>query len=140
MTNNSRYYPPAIRLNWLVAEILAQYPAHKDSPDLIISLAQEYLKFWRLVLTYPEMRIVAPSPLIAVQRIHWKHRDQYFNDCMDYFRKYLFKELVWRGRLDVVGTFQTVRSYYDLYDTYPPEAWVDMNNEYNLGRSHLRLI
>lgn len=140
MSNNPRYYPPSIGLDWLVSEILRQYPSHKNTPAVIVTLTQEYIKLWRLVLTYPEKRIVAPGPLIAVQRVHWGHREKYFADCMDYFKKYLFKELIWKGRLDVAGTVQTVRAYHDLFAEYPPEPWVDMNNEYNLGRAHLKLV
>jgi hypothetical protein len=107
---------------------------------LIVKLTEEYLRLWRLVLSYPEKRIVAPGPIIAVQEVHRTHREMYFHDCMEYFRRFMCKEFVWEGRLDVRGTIDTVVSYKDLYHESPPEQWHDLTKQYDLGRPILRLV
>lgn len=48
--------------------------------------------------------------------------------------------MVWGGRLDISGTFDTVRAYRDLYQNDLPPAWGDLVHEYELGRSHLSLV
>ena len=140
MIARTRYYPPNINRDWLADEVLNCYPSHQQCPVLIVKLVDEYIKLWRLFLQYPEKRIVAPGPIIAVQEVHKLNRRIYFQHCMEYFRRFLNKEFVWGGRSDVQGTIDTVRSYIDLYNEQPPEQWVDITTEYNLGRSHLRLV
>lgn len=143
MAGKIRYGLPSVSHAWLTGAVLTRYPSHNhpgQATALIETLVMEYLKLWHLIIHYPEKRIVAPGPIIAVQRVHWEHRKQYFDDCMGYFNQYLFREMIWGGRQDIHGTLDTVRSYYDLYENKLPEAWNDIAHEYNLGRSHLRLI
>ncbi len=134
------YAPPPISPQWLADAVLHAYPAHRASGRLIEELVHEYLRLWRLIVHYPDKRVVAPGPIIAVQRVHWTHRRRYFEDCMAYFNRYIFKECVWGGHQDVAGTLDTVRSYHEFYDTDLPPAWKDMQDAYNLGRAHLRLV
>tara|TARA_B100000745_G_scaffold297064_1_gene243399 strand:- start:43 stop:474 length:432 start_codon:yes stop_codon:yes gene_type:complete len=143
MTTAIRYALPAISHAWLTTEVLAAYPAHDEPGEptaLVETLVLEYLKLWHLVIHYPERRVVAPGPIAAIQRVHWKHRKRYFDDCMEYFNRYLFKEMVWGGRLDISGTLDTVRTYRDLYQNDLPPPWGDIAHEYELGRSHLHVI
>lgn len=137
---HARYGLPPINHAWLTQEILKQYPSHRDSSTLIETLAMEYLKLWHLILHFPHKRVVAPGPIAAVQRVHWQHREQYFADSMEYFNRYLFREMLWGGRHDTIGTLDTVRAYHQLYESELPEAWQDIAHEYNLGRSHLQLV
>lgn len=142
MPTRPGYAPPPISPRWLTAELLQHYPNHTKSEEHLESLAAEYIKFWRLVLNYPDKRIVAPGPIIAVQRVHWNAKRgeeadldpnmTYIYDCMTYFRKFLRKELIWRGRLDILGAVHTVLAYKDLYHELPPPAWQDITDVYNL--------
>ena len=143
MDNRTRYFPPRIDTTWLNEATFCRYPSHRStdhSRAMIIKLTQEYIKFWRLVLSFPERRIVAPGPILAVQRVHFDDRKRYFDDCMEYFNRYLAEELYWHGRGDVIGTLETVVSYQTLFKEDPPEPWFDIVAEYNLGRSSLRLV
>jgi hypothetical protein len=129
--------------NWLNQQMFSRYPGHKttcESRTLIEKLTQEYMKFWRLILSFPEKRIVAPAVILTIQRVHYDDRQRYFDDCMGYFNKFLAKELRWRGRPDVIGTVDTVRSYRALYQEKPPEQWRDIVAEYDLGRPSLHLV
>lgn len=143
MTLHIRYALPNISHSWLTGAVLDQYPSHNvpgQPVALIETLVLEYLKLWHLIIHYPEKRVVAPGPILAVQRVHWTHRKQYFDDCMGYFNRYLYREMMWGGRTDVQGTLDIVRSYQDLYENPLPEAWSDIVYEYNLGRSHLSVV
>ena len=143
MNTRTRYFPPQIDQTWLNQSMLQRYPGHKttkSSRALIEKLTQEYIKLWRLYLSFPERRVVAPGPILAVHRVHYDDRQRYFDDCMDYFNRYVAEEFFWQGRADVSGTIDTVRSYKDLYDEDPPDPWSDIVAEYNIGRSSLRLV
>ena len=135
-----QYYPPNISRDWLITEVIHRYPNHQKSRNLIAMLVDEYLRLWRLSLSFSERRIVAPGPIIAVQQVHRTHREEYLHDCMEYFRRFMGQELIWGGRLDVRGTVDTVTSYSDLYNESPPGPWNDMTEVYNLGRPTLRLV
>lgn len=143
MSSDTRYFPPTIDEGWLNNRMFERYPAHKTSPlghDLIERLTQEYLKFWRLIVSFPDRRVVAPATILAVQSVHYADRERYFTDCMDYFRRFRAKDLCWLGRTDFLGTIDTVRAYNLLYKEDPPEQWHDLMTEYNLGRPALRLV
>jgi len=136
----TRYYPPEISHDWLTEETLRLYPSHRTCRSYIENAVAEYIKFWRLIVSYPDMRIVAPCTILAVHRVHWLHREIYFADCMQYFNRYLFEEMAWGGRSDITGTMETARSYIDLYDEQPSDPWHDLMYEYNLGHSFLYVV
>ena len=64
------YGPPVLQDNVLKATLLAWYPKHDKSVKLLEDLIEEYKRFWRLVLSYPHRRVVAPGPVMEVQRAH----------------------------------------------------------------------
>jgi hypothetical protein len=143
MDNPPRYFPPQINTGWLNEEMFRRYPGHSVTPSsrtLIEKLTQEYIKFWRLVLSFSDRRVVAPAPILAVQRVHYHDRRRYYDDCMDYFNRFMDEELRWRGRADVMGTIHTVTAYKTLYGEEPPDPWNDIVAEYNLGRPSLHLV
>lgn len=134
------YSPPSISLSWLTEEMSAHYPSHKQSKTLLEDLSKEYLKFWRLVLSFPERRVVAPGPITAVQRVHWSNHEAYYIDSQTYFNRFLLLELVWHGRLDVRGALDTVYAYKELYHESPPPAWQDITHIYNLRIAKLHVV
>ncbi len=140
MTTHPGYAPPPISPYWLTEELLKQYPSHAQSKAWLEELAREYLKFWRLVLCYPDKRVVAPGPIVAVQRVHFQHREAYLGDCLSYFNRFLLREMIWRGRTDIVGAIDTVRAYKDLYHELPPSPWHDVTSIYNLRIPALRVV
>jgi len=143
MNTRPRYFPPLIDEHWLNQQMFRRYPGHRTthaSRALIEKLTQEYVKFWRLIISFPEKRIVAPATILTVQRVHHDDKQRYFDDCMDYFNKFLSKEFRWGGRPDVIGTVDTFRSYRALYQEKPPEQWHDIVAEYDLGRTSLHLV
>lgn len=140
MNTRTRYLPPAINRDWLCDELLRQYEGHRESLELLAALVDEYFRLWRLFRMYPERRVVATGPIMAVQRVHYNDRERYFYDCMEYFNRFLNSEFVWKGRSDVHGTIQTVVSYKELYEVPPPAPWQDITKEFELGRSHLQLV
>jgi hypothetical protein len=143
MNSRTRYFPPEISKDWLDVQMLRSYPAHKSSQvgrELLERLTEEYLKFWRLVLSFPDKRVVATAPILAVQRVHQSNRKEYFDDCMAYFNRFLSTEFCWKGRSDVTGTVDTVSAYRELYRAQPPEQWRDIVNEYNLGKPKLIIV
>ena len=140
MAPNVRYFPPAISPVWLTQELLKHYPNYKLSNFSLEDLAKEYIKFWRLVLSYPEKRVVAPGPIIAVQQVHFAHHEAYFDDCMTYFNRFVLRELVWHGQRDIRGAVDTVRAYRDLYHELPPPVWQNITAIYNLKIPSLHVV
>jgi hypothetical protein len=141
MQPRPRYYPPAINVAGLKSSVLAQYPSHRGSLHLIDSLISEYIKFWRLILSYRDKRIVATGPILAVQQVHQQHREEYFADCMHYFNRYVpAKEMAWGGSIDVRGAVQTVASYNELFQEPPPLPWADITALFSFKRTALRIV
>lgn len=140
--NLPTYAPPNLNKERLEVELLTQYPSHKGNERLLCELVEEYVRLWRLVLSYPERRVVAPGPIMAVQQIHWYYsREQYFKDCMDYFNKFIPPILLaWKGVTDHLGVHDTVTVYHDLYKADPPRAWADMTSLYAIRKNNLRLV
>ena len=122
------YAPPILQDVKLKKELLLWYPSHSDTQSLLADLVEEYKRFWRLILSYPHRRVVAPGPVMAVQRVHQAiDEDRYFDDCMNYFERFMPRnELAWGGLSDHMGTHDTVMVYEDLFRTEPPRAWADM--------------
>ena len=140
MNMQPTYAPPRLDRQRLTGMLLDHYLGHKDSRNLIEALVEEYVRFWRMFLSYPTRRVVAPGPILAVQRIHFWDRERYFNDCMDYFNRFLHEEFTWRGQSDFVGTHDTVMAYQDLYNTDPPGPWNDLTKTYYIKRSGFRVV
>lgn len=135
------YGPPLLRENMLKARLLDWYPGHQESLQLLTDLIEEYKRFWRLILNYPHRRVVAPGPVMAVQRAHQYDAPMYFADCMNYFSKFMRSdELAWHGRNDHRGTFDTVMAYQDLYSSAPGGAWNDMTHLASIGRGKVQLL
>lgn len=135
------YGPPSLNEAELKNRLLKWYPSHTGSKNLLDDLVEEYERFWRLVLSYPHRRVVAPGPIMAVQRAHFSNRQSYFQDCMDYFNKFMPpKVLAWGGTADYSGIHDTVTVYRDLYNTNPPDAWADMTNIYGIRRNGLTVV
>jgi hypothetical protein len=66
---------------------------------------------------------------------------QYFNDCMDYFNRFLApRDIAWKGTIDHQGTHDTVTVYHDLYSSEPPVAWVDMTSLYCIKKNSLKVV
>jgi len=138
----ARYYPPAIHELWLKESLLRRYPSHKTCKEWIDVLYSEYVKLWRLVLSFPEKRVVAPGCIMAVAHVHQDaDRQRYFRDCIDYFQRFVAPhELAWRGDNDIKGTVQTIAAYQDLFKEDPALPWRDMTERYMLRRSVLRIV
>ena len=141
LNDQPTYGPPLLREDILTARLLDWYPSHKGSLILLTNLVEEYKRFWRLILNYPHRRVVAPGPIMAVQRAHQFDARRYFDDCMTYFNKFMRRDmLAWHGRTDYVGTFDTIMVYQDLFATDPPVAWIDMSHLANINRGTVRLL
>lgn len=113
------FVPPPIDKAWLVANLRDTFPKQKmANHDLLEELAVAYLNWWRLMLTYPERRIVGPVPLWYVRRVHARQLDRFFFDCLSYLGKILDEKSVWRGATDFRGTHDTARSLSELFDRH----------------------
>ncbi len=135
------YGPPQLNENELRSRLLEWYPGHNGSRILLANLVEEYVRLWRLVLSYPHRRVVAPGPILAVQRAHSYNREGYFSDCMAYFNRFMPpKVFAWGGVHDYTGVHDTVSVYKDLFEKNPPEAWADMTDIYGIKRSHLTIV
>lgn len=133
--------PPLLQESFLRNTLLDWYPSHRASAELLFQLVEEYKRFWRLILNYPHRRVVAPGPVMAVQRVHQSQTQMYFDDCMAYFKQFKRRdELAWRGRTDYTGTCDTVMVYQDLFQTDPSVAWVDMYQLLQIDRGSVRLL
>ena len=67
MNTRVRYFPPQIDQTWLNHALFDRYPGHKTtatSRALVEKLSEEYIKLWRLYLSFPERRVVAPGPIL----------------------------------------------------------------------------
>lgn len=135
------YGPPMLREDVLKARLLDWYPSHQGSVKLLTDLIEEYKRFLRLILNYPHRRVVAPGPIMAVQRVHQFDNKMYFDDYMKYFNRFMGREsLAWHGVTDYVGTFETIMVYQDMYETDPPVAWIDMTNISQIKRGVVRMF
>ena len=106
-----------------------------------VGILEEYKRFWRLILNYPHRRVVAPGPVMAVQRAHQFDHTIYFDDCMAYFNRFMCRDnLAWRGITDYTGTFETILVYQDMYETDPPGVWGDMYRLSQIKRSSVRML
>ena len=127
--------------NVLKNKLLILYPNHRCSHNLLADLVEEYKRFWRLVLSYPHRRVVAPGPVMAVQRVHQIDEDRYYDDCMTYFNRFMSrKDLAWQGKTDHLGTHDTIMVYQDLFKADPPRAWADMTHIIALKKSRYRVV
>ena len=118
---HTRYAPPPIDQRWLIAAIMDAFPAHKEHPDtrsLIHELVYGYIIWWTLMLNFPDRRIVATTPLWIACRIHASDPMRFVADSFDYLGRTPKKSDRWGGELDFVGTFDTVRSLEELFDSY----------------------
>ncbi len=141
MQARHRFSPPPINVAGLKSSVLAQYPSHRGSLHLIDSLISEYIKFWRLILSYRDKRIVATGPILAVQQVHQQGRQEYFADSMNYFNRYVpVSEMAWRGSTDVQGAVETVSSYTELFSESPPPPWADINALFSFKKTALRIV
>ena len=135
------YGSPVLQDHVLKATLLAWYPKHDKSVKLLEDLIEEYKRFWRLVLSYPHRRVVAPGPVMDVQRAHQSNQRRYFDDCMNYFNEFKRRrDFAWKGRTDYVGIHDTITVYQDLFQTNPPGIWNDMSEIYGLKKGIFRLI
>ena len=133
--------PPMLGDDWLKTKLLMWYPSHKTRSILIEQLVEEYKRFWRLILNFPQRRVVAPGPVMAVQRVHQSDAPRYFNDCMTYFNQFKRPdELAWRGHTDYVGTSDTIMAYQHMFKASPHIAWIDMSHLVNFDRTTVRLL
>ena len=137
-----RYRPPAIDELWLKEALLMRYPSHKTCKEWIDVLSSEYLKLWRLVLSFPEKRVVAPGCIMAVAHVHQDaDRQGYFRDSMEYFQRFVSPlELAWRGDKDINGTVETISAYQELFQVDLAPPWRDMTKHDSLRRSVLRIV
>jgi hypothetical protein len=137
-----RYAPPPIDQRSLSNLVIEKYQSHQSCRDLIETLVAEYVKLWRLVLSYPEHRIVAPGCISAVQRVHQAaDRRTYFAQSMDYFGRYVPpRDIAWQGPMDIRGSIDTVRAYHDLHREFPPMEWSDILAVYGARRNSLVVI
>ncbi len=133
--------PPILREDVLKTGLLNRYPSHAGSQKLLTDLIEEYKRFWRLILNYPHRRVVAPGPVMAVQRVHQTDARVYFDDCMIYFNKFMRRdELAWQGHTDYTGTCDTIMVYQDLFETDPPVAWIDMSRLLGFTKNNVRVL
>ncbi len=133
--------PPLLREKAIQARLLEWYPSHAGSVSLLADLVEEYKRFWRLVLNYPHRKVVAPGPIMAVQRAHQSDAERYFDDCMNYFNKFMPRDaLAWQGTSDLRGTIDTIMVYRDLFTTDPGAAWIDMFQLVPINRGTVRLL
>jgi hypothetical protein len=139
--SHATYGPPQLPERWLKAALLDAYPSHHNTRNFLFDLVEEYKRFWRLILNYPHRRVVAPGPVMAVQRIHQSDAQLYFNDCMEYFRRFMRRDdLAWRGHTDHVGTFDTIVVYQDMFKTDLPVAWIDMAHLAQMPYGSVKLL
>ena len=135
------YGPPLLREDVLKDRLIDWYPSHTGSVRFLTDLIEEYKRFWRLILNYPQRRVVAPGPVMAVQRVHQFDNKMYFDDCMQYFTRFMRPDtLAWHGVTDHTGTFDTIMTYQHMFKTEPPVAWVDMAKTFELKRGSVRLL
>lgn len=118
---HTRYAPPPIDQRWLISSLIDAFPSHKEHPEtrsLIHELVYAYLIWWTLMMNFPHRRIVATAPLWAVRRIHASNRERFLADSLDYLGRIPKKSDLWGGELDFRGTFDTVRSLEELFDSH----------------------
>lgn len=142
MTDRPRFMPSMLNQSWLKAIVLEQYPSHQQCKEWIDLLVVEYIKLWRLVLSYPEKRVVAPGCIVAVQQVHqFADREAYFQNCMQYFNRYIPSEdFAWQGYRDTRGVIDTLNAYADLYHDSPPLPWIDITQTAEIRKSVLRIV
>jgi hypothetical protein len=136
-----RFVPPPFNQQMLCNLVIEQYQSHASCKDVIATLVSEYVKLWRLVLSFPNNRVVATGCILAVQQVHQSSdRNAYFYDCMQYFNRYVSRrDFAWFGNRDIRGTLDTMSVYSQLYGI-PPEPWNEMRSVYELKRGHLRRV
>ncbi len=118
---HTRYAPPPLDQRWLVAALIDAIPSYKEHPDarpLVSELVYAYLIWWTLMRSFPNRRIVATAPLWLVRHIHASNQERFMADSFDYLGRIPRKNDLWRGELDFRGTFDTVRSLEELFDSH----------------------
>ena len=135
------YAPPPLDQYFLFERLITTYPGHRGDADRLISrLIEDYINFWRLLMNFPDARVVGTGPIIAVWKVHAADRDQFRTDCMNYFRRFIYwKDVAWKGETDLRGTIDTCRAFERQFNDDFPPSWVDMVRVYQSGLQ-LRIV
>lgn len=118
----TQYTPPQIDEEWLLAKLKDDFQGYKNCKMIngqLYELVQAYVEWWRLMITFPERKILATPPIWYIRIIHSSRQERFFFDCFSYLGQIPQKEQVWRGREeDISGVQETAISLRALYDQH----------------------